>query len=45
VLTLQLMQGLPSVNFSLTPTGPQLPFNPDISADRLAVFVDLEVAP
>ncbi len=44
-LTLQLMQGLPSVSFSLTPTGPQLPFNPDISDDRLAVFVDLEVAP
>lgn len=44
-ITLQLMQGLPSIDLSLTPTGPQLPFNPDISADRLAVFVDLEVAP
>jgi hypothetical protein len=45
VITLELMQGLPSVSFSLTPTDPQLPFNPDISDDRLAVFVDLEVAP
>lgn len=45
VITLQLLQGLPSVSFSLTPTDAQLPFNPDISDDRLAVFVDLEVAP